>query len=238
MRFLVFSGVFICHCIVFARVTPTQIDASQIENTSKILSGVFATRTASDPNALGEDFEFELSAFYQNIGESNINIIDPSTSDNFLDSIITLKKGLYWNIDFSISTPLPIPSNLISGFSFNLEHTKKLSSIILKSDLYISHYNLNDIVNNESVGLTLVAYKEFRILHFGLGANLESVSSVYNQNFLGSQLAPSESNELEFIETSLISKVSTRLGDFRFTATYLFKNKQSSFLNFALGKRF
>jgi hypothetical protein len=238
MRYFIFLGFLICHSIAFARVTPTQIESSQIKNISKTLSGVFASRTANDPSALGEDFEFELSAFYQNLNTSDINTIDPSTSEHFLDSILSLKKGLYWNLDFSISTALPIPSNMISGFSFNLEHTSKIGSFILKPDLYISHYNLNDILNIESVGFSLVVYKKLKLVHIGLGANLESVSSVYNQNFLSGQLAPSESNEIEFIETALISKISTRLGAFRFTATYLFRDKQSSLLNFAVGKRF
>jgi len=238
MKYLFFLGVVICHSLAFARVTPTQINASQVKTISKKLSGVFATRTASAPTALGEDFEFEISAFYQDLESSGLTGFNSSVSDRFLDSLLTLKKGLYWNIDFSITTALPISSNLTSGFSFNLEHTSRIGSIVIKPDLYISNYNLNDIINMESVGLSLVAYKKFKILHIGLGANVESTSSKYNVNFLENGLAPSESNETEFIETSLISKVSSRLGALRFTATYLLRDKNSQLISFAIGKRF
>gem|GEM_PF-2735574 len=238
MRILCFVGLFIYHSMSLARVTPTQIEPTQIKAVSEKLSGIFAVRTANDPNALGVDFELEISAFYQNLATGNLSTLDPSVSDQFLDSIITLKKGLYWNIDFSISTALPIPSNLTSGYSFNLEHTGKLKSFILKSDFYIAHYNLNDIINNETAGLSLILYKEFKFGHLGVGGNFESVSSTYNQNFLGSQLSASESNELEFVETALIAKASTRLGAFRFTGTYLSRNAENSLYNFSVGKRF
>lgn len=238
MRYLLFLAALLCHSPASARVTPIQINASQIELVSKKLSGVFSSRTANDPNALGEDFEFEISAFYQNIKSDGITDLDPTASENFLDSILTLKKGLYWNIDFSISTALPISSNLISGFSFNLEHTSKLGSWTFKPDVYISHYNLNDIINTESVGLSLMAYKKLKILHLGFGANIESVSSVYNLNFLGSGLAPNENNKLEFLETALITKISTRLRAIRLTATFLFRDKNSSLVSFSAGKRF
>ena len=221
-----------------AQVSPRQLPLNQLEEVSRKLSGAFSGRTAGSPKALGEDFEFEISSFYYDLNENDLRDIDPDLSNSFTDTILSFGKGLYWNIDVSVSTALPFSEDLISGFSFNVEHTSKAGSWIVKPNLYISQYNLEDRLNLEASGLSLIFYRKIKSLYLGVGGNIESFSADYNENFLSSPLQPNQTASLDLIETALIAKLTTYIGSLRLSGAYIFRDPENFFYNLSIGKRF
>lgn len=224
----------------FAKVVPIGVSQNDIEDVSKKLSGLFSLYAANNPKVIGSDFEIEFSAFYQDLNENELLDFQSDLSSDFLDSIVTLKKGMYWNIDIAVSAALPIRSNLTSGYSFNIGHSGKLGKLILKSELYISQYNLNDILNMETSGLALVVYKKVGALNFGLGGRLESISSSYEKSFLGqSTLIGNGDNEASFTQVSLLGKISFYLGKRNnVILSYSYTDENNSSYGLSLGRRF
>lgn len=224
----------------FSKVVPVGVGQGDIKEVSKKLSGLFSLYASNNPKVIGSDFEFEVSAFYQDLEANELLDFQSDLSSDFLDSIVTLKKGMYWNIDVAISSALPIRSNLTSGYSFNIGHTSKIGSLIIKPELYISHYNLNDILSIETSGLAVVLYKQIGPLSLGIGGRIESISSTYENSFLGQPtLSSTGDNETSFTQGSFLGKVSFQLGNFsNITMSYGYVDENNSSYGLSLGRRF
>lgn len=242
MRAFVFWALTILHPLQsLAKVVPTGINSNEAKNVSKKLSSVFSLQTANSPKSLGADFEFELSTFYLDLDQNKLTALDNSLSSDFLDAIVTLRKGIYWDIDVSVSAALPVQSNLTSGYSFNISHSSKIGGFVLKPEFYISQYNLNDILNIESAGLSLIVYKNFGALSFGSGVNIESVTSTYEQSFLNTPTLNQNTNSSEssFTKINLLTKAAFFFQKHnRITLTYIQEDKESNAYSISVGHQF
>jgi hypothetical protein len=242
MKIFVFLALIALHPLQsLAKVVPTGIDSSEIQNISKKLSSVFSLQTANSPKSLGADFEFEVSAFYLDLDQNKLLALDNSLSSEFLDAIVTLRKGIYWDIDVSVSAAIPIQSNLTSGYSFNISHTSKVRSFSFKPEFYISQYNLNDILNIESAGFSFLLYKKLGALNLGSGVNIESTTSTYEQNFLNTPTLNQNTNDNEstFTKVSLLAKAAFFFQKYnRITLTYTHEDKENNAYSISVGRQF
>jgi hypothetical protein len=170
----------------FAIVVPVGVQPSDVETVSKKFSGLLSTNSSNSPDALGADFELELTSVYQNLSLNEIDEIQTVSSDHLLEPILSLRKGLYMNVDMSLTFNLPVESQITSGYNIGLSHSAHFKSSYLKSEIYILNYTLNDILNISSSGLALVLYKKVGALYWGFGGRLESTTGEYLKSYLGS----------------------------------------------------
>ncbi len=222
----------------FARVVPLGIDSSQVKLVGEKFSGLLSSHTSNSPFALGEDFEIEATAVYQDLELNEVSDIAPISSKSLLEPIISIRKGLYLDLDMSFSFLFPAESALVSGYSFNLNHSSKFGNFYFKPEIFISNYNVEDVLNINSSGLSLVVFKKIDFLYFGLGAKLESVKAQYEQQFLGgSSLAPGGSTKSTFNSASALAKLVFIPKFGRITITYVFTDSAKSEASVSVGLR-
>lgn len=221
-----------------ARVVPLGINQDQIKTVGEKFSGLLSSHTSNSPFAVGEDFELALTAVYQDLKVNKISDIAPVSSEHLLEPLLSIRKGLYQNLDLSFSFLFPVESALVSGYSFSVSHASKLGVFYLKPDFFISNYNLDDVLNMNSSGASVVAFKKTGLFYFGLGAKLEVVKAKYENQFLGSSsLAPGLSNKSKFSSISALAKLVFISTFGRVTASYVFTNNSKSELSISLGFR-
>lgn len=222
----------------FSKVVPTGITQDQIKAVSEKFTGLLSLHSSNSPFALGEDLEFEITTIYQDLKLNKIDKIGTISSKKILEPIFSIRKGLYWNLDMSFSFVLPVESQLISGYSFNLSHSSKTGSFFIKPEIFISNYNLNDTLNINSSGLSLVVFNKIGFLYFGLGGRMEFVNGKYEEKSLEiSTMAPNASSEADFVLSSAIAKVVFKSSISKLTLTYSFADDQKSEAALSLGFR-
>ncbi len=207
----------------FAGVIPTGISTDQIKHVSEKFAGLFSLNTSNSPFALGEDLEVELTVIYQNLKLNNINNIAAISSKSIIEPMASIRKGLYWNFDVSFTFILPVKSQFSSGYAFNLNHSSKLGLFYIKPELFISNYNLNDILNLNSSGLSIVTFKKINFFYLGLGLRSEFIKGTYEKKILNSK-----TNKTNFISTSVVTKLFFKSTNLRLTLTYSFLNTYKS----------
>lgn len=231
-----FTILFLISSPALANVVPTGINVSQIKEVTKKFSGILSLHSSNSPFALGEDFEVEITAAHQDLESNSINDIGAVSSKNLLEPIATIRKGLYWNIDMGFTFALPAESHLISGYSFNLNHSSKIGSFHLKPELYISNYNLDDTLNINSSGLSLVVFKKVSFFYLGLGGRVEFAKGDYEEKSLGnSTLTSGETSKADITSTAAIAKAVFQSSRIRLTLTYSLSDADKSESALSLG---
>ena len=212
-----------------AKVIPIGISSTQISDLTYKFGGLTSLNTSNSPFALGEDLEFEITGAYQDLETNEINNIGNISSTEMLEPLGTIRKGLYWNIDISFTFILPVESQVVSGHLFSLSHSSKALGFLLKPELYISNYNVNDILNLSTSGFSFIAYKKISFFYLGLGGRVEFIKGKYEDKFLGSStLNTSGATEADITYTSGLVKVMTRIKRTRLTGTYSLSEQQQS----------
>lgn len=239
MKFFLLLIIFIgTPTLGFTRAIPLGISQSQIKEVTNKFSGLLSSQTSNSPFALGEDFEIELTTVYQDLELNKVGEISTISSESLLEPLISIRKGLYLNLDMSFSFVLPVESQLVSGHSFNLSHASKIGSIYIKSELFISNYNVNDVLNINSSGISLIAFKKIGFFYLGLGGKTEFIKGVYEERFLGgSTLTSAGANEANLNSNSAVAKVVFKSPLGRLTTTYVFTDKNKSEASVSLGFR-
>ncbi|MGH1467764.1 MAG: hypothetical protein ACRBBP_02655 [Bdellovibrionales bacterium] len=212
-----------------AKVVPTGINVNQIADVTKKFSGLLSLHSSNSPFALGEDFEIEITAVHQDLELNSINDIGAISSKNLLEPIATIRKGLYWNIDMGFTFALPAESHLISGYSFNLSHSSQIGAFHIKPELYTSNYNLDDTLNINSSGLSLIAFKKISFFHLGLGGRVEFAKGNYEEKSLGSNtLTSGDTSKADITSTAGVAKAVFQSSRTRLTLTYSFSDIDKS----------
>lgn len=210
-----------------SRVIPIGINSNQISDLTHKFSGLTSLNTSNSPFALGEDLEFELTGVYEDLEANEIGDFGNISSKRVLEPLATIRKGLYKNIDISFTFVLPVESQIVSGHFFSLSHASKLFGFLIKPEAYISNYNVNDILNISTSGLSLVAYKKISFLYIGVGGHVEFVKGKYEERFLGTDtLNTPGSNEADITHSAGLLKVMTKFKRLRMTATHSMSNEQ------------
>lgn len=155
---------------------PTQnLSSDQIV---KNFSNLFSFFSTGGPQAKGADFEIEFGGVYQDLNRNKMS----SNSDNLLEPLLSLRKGLYWNLDLSLTSALPIEGHLSSGYSVALSHSSKIKSLHFKPSAYIFNYTFDDVLDLNGIGASLIVYKQIKSYHIGFGLNLESSDGSFSDS--------------------------------------------------------
>ncbi len=223
----------------FADAVPTGISTNQVKHISKKFLGLLSLNASNSPFALGQDFEIEITTVYQDLRLNNINDIGAISNKSIFEPMASIKKGLYWNLDVGFTFILPIESQLLSGYAFNLNHSAKLGSFYIKPEIFISNYNLNDRLNLSSSGLSIVTFRKISFFYLGLGLRTDFVTGIYEKQFLSNNtLMSNNAHKASFISTSGVIKLAFKPSNIRLTATYSFldayKSESSISLSFKL----
>lgn len=153
---------------------------NQISTLTHDLSNIMSLNTASSPRSIGADIELETSVFYKSIQTEKL-LSSEESNQLLLEPLISLKKGLYWDIDIRFSAALPIQTKLSSGYSAGISQSYKVGELYLKPEFYIFHTNFEDRLSLSGTGITLILFKEFKSFFIGLGGNYESNSGEYKE---------------------------------------------------------
>lgn len=149
------------------------------KNEVKSFSFLFGSSYHKDINPVGADFTFELQGTYSDNSLASKNSTNSRDLDNYYaPALFTLRKGLYWNIDVSLSFLTPLNENIQNGFSFSVAHTYKFKKLSLKNSTYIYSYNINETLNQEGFGAnSLLGFKASKRLILFVGLGIEDISS-------------------------------------------------------------
>lgn len=149
------------------------------KNEVKSFSFLFGNTYHKDIDPVGVDFVVELQGTYSD------NSLTSKSTDNTRDldsfyapAFFTLRKGLYWNIDASLSFLTPVNENVQNGFSFSIAHTLKYKKFSWKNSTYIFSYNINETLNQGGFGAnSLVGFKVSKRALLFLGLGVENLNS-------------------------------------------------------------
>lgn len=161
-------------------------DANFDKETTRSLAFAFGSTYLKDPLPLGLDFGFEAQGSYI----ENQAIDSLASSSESWSSILTLRKGIYWNLHLNLNFLSPVNDLYQNGFAAGLGHSLRFRGGTLSSNVYVFSYNLND-VNQRGAGLTSTLYLRMtNDFYFGLGAGGEDFTSELQEtsNFDGRSL--------------------------------------------------
>lgn len=156
-------------------VEPDLINKNEI----KSFSFLFGSSYFKELNPVGTNFVLELQGTYSDNSLTSKDAINPAGLDSYYaPALFILRKGLYWNIDASISFLTPLNESVQNGFSFSLAHTIKYKKFSLKSSAYMFSYNINETLNQRGFGAnSLIGFKATKTLLLFVGLGLESLNS-------------------------------------------------------------
>jgi len=156
------------------------IDAqAQVINQSEVdkdlvrsLSFLFANTYTKDPDPLGVDFSIEAQGNY-----SNNPLDSDSLEQNLWSTLLSVRKGIYWNLSLSLSFLTPVNDNFQNGFSAGIGHAFDFKWGIIRSNVYFFSYNIEEIINQRGAGLTSLVYFKTGGFYTGLGLGGENLTS-------------------------------------------------------------
>lgn len=191
-----------------ASVIPSGLSDQEAQEIGKNFSHIFSLHTSRHPDTVGSDFELELGLIFQDLIQNKISNLGKGAPEKFIsEPTLTLRKGLYWNFDFSITSSLPIVTNFSLAYAIGLSRSSEFNFFKVKPELYIFSYNLDNKMDQNGLGFTLVFFKKVYDIDVGLGLNLESYKVAF-QDFSSSRIVSSGKNT--FSDTSILGTL--RLG--------------------------
>jgi hypothetical protein len=161
-------------CFNFKALSHTQVFSASEINKPLLDSYafLFASNYTKDPLPLGTDFNVELQGGYlKNFSQNELS------SKNIYFNTLSAHKGIYYNLSLDLSFLGPINKSFQSGYAAGVSHTYVFSKFTLKSRVYFSSYNIDEILNYRNFGANSLIYYKIDSIYFGLGLVGERVDT-------------------------------------------------------------
>ena len=173
MRLALLLGIFILQ-LSFSNSAYAQAFSPSDFNQDLVrsLSFVFANTYIKDPDPLGVDYSVEVQGSYIN------NPLDRGDLEEHLwASVISIRKGIYWNLSLNLSFLTPLNEYFQTGFSAGLSHSLDYKWGVLRTSLYFQSYNMEEFISQRGAGLTSILYAKTGGFFTGFGLGFENLTS-------------------------------------------------------------
>lgn|GEM_PF-4516722 len=188
---------------------------------------LFASNYTKDPLPLGTDFNIELQGGYlKNTSRNELS------SKNIYFNTFSAHKGIYYNLSLDLSFLGPINKSFQSGYAAAVSHTHVFSKFTLKSRIYFSSYNIDEVLNYRNFGANSFFYYKVYSIYFGLGLVGERVDTdIQNTEEISSK-------EFKFFSYRSTGSVLYIIDQNRVSLDFTYKNTEAFNLSLSYSFRF